>query len=103
MEKSRQLIECTEWSISHPSHQSKNQCKEKGQAMNNPQGMVDDSRKAMFKGMRIDRQITIGAYTLTPFGDGSVSWWIEHESGEGMQTSTEKLEKCIEEFYNKNF
>lgn len=46
-------------------------------------------------------RVNIGQYTISRFD--YISVWIEHESGEGMQTSTEDLEKVIDEFYKTNF
>ena len=45
--------------------------------------------------------IEIGAFTIRELKDGS--FFIKHESGEGMQASADLLEECIYEFYKENF
>lgn len=48
-----------------------------------------------------NHRITVGEYTIMPFhGD---SFFIEHESGEGMQVSLSALEKLVDDFYKENF
>lgn len=46
-------------------------------------------------------RITIGPYTITPYHHGG--FWIEHESGEGMQVSTFAMIELISRFYSSNF
>ena len=43
--------------------------------------------------------ITIGNYRISKYSGG---YWISTDGGEGMQT-TEALEKCIDEFYKREF
>ena len=43
----------------------------------------------------------IGEYTISEHTD--TSFWIGHESGEGMQISKTLLEDAIREFYKKHF
>ncbi len=45
--------------------------------------------------------ITIGKFRIVTFHDGSA--WILHHEGEGMQTTTAKLEKAIEAFWREEF
>jgi hypothetical protein len=44
--------------------------------------------------------IQIGAFYIARRNDGT--YWIERESGEGMQTG-EAFEKAIAQFYKENF
>lgn len=46
-------------------------------------------------------KITIGQYEIRKLSDGS--YWIEHESGEGMQVKADSLEACITQFYADYF
>lgn len=46
-------------------------------------------------------KITVGPYEIRTLKDGS--FWIEHESGEGMQMSAEHLEKFFDIFYKEMF
>jgi hypothetical protein len=50
-------------------------------------------------------EIQIGKYLLREMTsyDGMQAIWIMHESGEGMQTSIEKLEAAIDEYYSREF
>lgn len=45
--------------------------------------------------------IRIGEFTISDYIPGS--FWIEHESGEGMQVSRILLEEAIRKFYADNF
>ncbi len=45
--------------------------------------------------------IEVGAYTVGPRRDGS--FWIEHESGEGMHIRAELLAEAIHAFYKEHF
>lgn len=45
--------------------------------------------------------IEIGTYEISKRSDGT--FWIEHESGEGMQVSERALFELIHQFYKKNF
>lgn len=45
--------------------------------------------------------IRVGEYTIGPRSDGS--FWIEHDSGEGMQASKSGAEKLVGDFYKENF
>ncbi|MGL4639608.1 MAG: hypothetical protein ACRCVX_07780 [Shewanella sp.] len=45
--------------------------------------------------------IQIGRYSLERSADGS--YWIAHESGEGMQTTERKLEKLIGYFFYSEY
>lgn len=47
-----------------------------------------------------DAKIKIGEYYISYFVNGT--YWIEHESGEGMQVS-EKFEKMLDAWYKENF
>ena len=42
----------------------------------------------------------IGEFYIGRFGK---DFWIEHESGEGMQVSKDRMEKLIADFYKENF
>lgn len=44
--------------------------------------------------------LQIGDYVI---GEVPAGYWIEHESGEGMHVSKERMEKLIREFYKENF
>jgi hypothetical protein len=46
--------------------------------------------------------ITIGEYTVGPHNSGN-GFWIEHNSGEGMQVREDFLEDAIREFYKEHF
>lgn len=43
----------------------------------------------------------IGKYTISQMSDES--YWIEHESGEGMQVKAVVMEKLIDDFYKEAF
>lgn len=45
--------------------------------------------------------IEVGPYEIRQLQDGS--YWIEHESGEGMQTAANGLIELIDKFYKDNF
>ena len=45
--------------------------------------------------------IQIGTFYLARRNDGT--YWIEHESGEGMRVSRAAMEKLIADFYKENF
>ena len=49
----------------------------------------------------IINRLIVGKYDVTRQYDGS--YWIRHESGEGMRTTPEKLEKLIHDFYCDEF
>lgn len=46
-------------------------------------------------------EITIGDYKINRFESGD--YWIYHKSGEGMEVSSEMLEKMLKDFYEENF
>ena len=46
-------------------------------------------------------ELQVGDFSVTQQFDGS--YWILHESGEGMQTSLAKMEALIRNFYNSEF
>lgn len=46
-------------------------------------------------------KLKIGQYEIRVFHNGN--YWIEHESGEAMETAKDKLEACITQFYADNF
>ena len=48
------------------------------------------------------QQLHVGPYLITPFGDDG-DFWIEHESGEGMQVFKVNFERMIDEFYKTEF
>lgn len=63
-----------------------------------PKTLTADDRRLLARDIpRLD----IGNYLITKLPDGS--YWIEHRSGEGMQTSAAKLNDLIDRFYNQNF
>lgn len=45
--------------------------------------------------------LRIGNYWLSRFG--REDFWIEHESGEGMQVTRKVMEELIHAFYKENF
>lgn len=45
--------------------------------------------------------VAIGPYLLVQNHDGS--FWLQHESGEGMQTSAKVLEDAIRAFWREHF
>ncbi len=45
--------------------------------------------------------IEVGDFTLRELKDGS--FFIEHESGEGMQVSADVFEELISDFYKEHF
>jgi len=45
--------------------------------------------------------LTVGEYTITRYNDND--YWIEHETGEGMQVFAHNFEKLIDEFYKEEF
>ena len=51
----------------------------------------------------LEDTITIGEYTLSvnPNHPGKV--WIQHSSGEGMDTDTEKFAEYIDAYFNAYF
>lgn len=53
----------------------------------------------------VEQRLEVGQYTIRPMTsyDGKPAFWIEHESGEGMQCSYDSLEACITQFYAENF
>ena len=59
-----------------------------------------------FHEVLIDTEIlTIGPFALSPFpkpakGDPP-SYWLEHESGEGMQVWADQMEKAISEIWKE--
>lgn len=48
-----------------------------------------------------DEGLIVGKYTITHDRDGD--YWIEHESGEGMQVFKVNFETLIDEFYKLNY
>lgn len=46
--------------------------------------------------------LEIGAYKISPWPGPEGGFWIEHESGEGMQTG-QRLIDAIHKFYQENF
>lgn len=46
-------------------------------------------------------ELVIGDYSITQQSDGN--YWIYHKSGEGMQTTPQKLGRLIHDFYTKEF
>ena len=44
---------------------------------------------------------SVGDFTISVLNDDS--YWIAHDSGEGMHVSAEKLAECIAKFYEENF
>ena len=44
---------------------------------------------------------SVGKFTISVLNDDS--YWIAHDSGEGMQTSEAALAECIAKFYEENF
>lgn len=47
------------------------------------------------------QHLVVGQYTIRPAHRGG--YWIEHESGEGMQCSADSFEALITQFYADNF
>ena len=47
-------------------------------------------------------KLHVGKYLITPFGSYG-DFWIEHESGEGIQVRKIAFEKLISEFYGVMF
>ena len=51
--------------------------------------------------------IKIGPYTISEWPDddwvGADDYWIQHEDGEGMGTSEEKLIKMVKDFWKTEF
>ena len=49
--------------------------------------------------------IEIGPYKISPMlsYDGKEAFFIEHESGEGMEVSAKSLIELIDKFYKDNF
>ena len=45
-------------------------------------------------------QIMVGPYTVTRSGEG---FWIEHDSGEGMQVSEGFMCRVIADIFNESF
>jgi len=48
------------------------------------------------------QELYVGEYRITLFGDNG-DFWIEHESGEGMQVFKVNFERLIDEFYKAEF
>ena len=48
-------------------------------------------------------RLTVGEYTITPYGPfcRKGSFWIAHDSGEGMEVRGEKVRDLIHEFYKR--
>lgn len=47
------------------------------------------------------QKIEVGQYEIRKLRDGS--FWIEHETGEGMQVKADSLEALITQYYADNF
>lgn len=47
------------------------------------------------------QELYVGPYRITQFGEDD--FWIEHESGEGMQVFKVNFERLIDEFYKAEF
>lgn len=47
--------------------------------------------------------ITIGQYTISVWTGLDGGFWIEHESGEGMQVKEKVLADLLHKFYVENF
>lgn len=63
-----------------------------------PKTLTADERRLLARDIpRLD----IGKYLIAKLPDGS--YWIEHRSGEGMQTSATKLCEAIDRLYKENF
>jgi len=48
-----------------------------------------------------EREIEVGEFQIVEMLNGD--FWITNVSGEGMQVSSEKLEKLIADFFDKEF
>jgi len=46
-------------------------------------------------------RLEVGQYTITRFQD--VDYWIENESGEGMQLFAHNFEKMIDDMFTEEF
>lgn len=49
----------------------------------------------------IEPWLQIGDYYIARWSNGD--FWVEHESGEGMQVKRRQMEKLISDFYRENF
>ena len=58
-----------------------------------------NARRTEVDAAALTQWLQIGEFYIGKRGD---SYWIEHESGEGMQTG-KAFEKAIAEFYKENF
>lgn len=47
--------------------------------------------------------IEIGPYEISKYTGLDGGYWIQHESGEGMQVSEAKLSQWLHHFYEENF
>jgi hypothetical protein len=45
--------------------------------------------------------LTLGPYTLRPLSPGK--WWLARLDGEGMETTTEKLQALLDTFWQQEF
>ena len=61
---------------------------------------MSEKTKKLLEPIIINRLI-VGEYSITHLSDGNYS--IEHNSGEGMQITPEKLGKLIHDFYCDEF
>jgi hypothetical protein len=70
-----------------------------------PLGMARAKRAAQFLATAIAAKelpaMQIGSFTLTRLADGV--FWLVPSSGEGMATSTAKLEAVLREYWRKEF
>lgn len=48
-----------------------------------------------------DAAIRVGDFVISNLGKDKV--WIQHRSGDGMSTTNKELEKCISEYFHKEF
>jgi len=53
--------------------------------------------------VREAEKLSIGEYTLSPYRALDGGFWIEHDSGEGMQVSAKVLAEWLQKFYQENF
>ncbi len=49
-----------------------------------------------------DELLIVGEYEIRRFNGGE-DYWIEHESGEGMQVFCKNFEKIIEDYFKSEF
>lgn len=47
--------------------------------------------------------LEIGQYIIRKYMGLGGGYWVEHESGEGMQVPAHSLEELIDKFYKENF